>query len=832
MTPRWESFIQDLRYAVRGLRSKPAFTLAVTLTLALGIGANTAMFSVVDRLLFRPPAFLRDPGRAHRVYRAETYRGKEYNSGSTQYARYLDLTNFTHSFDRTAVVSARHMAIGVGTDAREMQVGAVSASFFGFFDAPPAIGRYFTSAEDTFPQGAAVAVLAYGYWQTRYGGRSDVLGQTIQIGATLYTVIGVAPRGFVGLWAGEPPAAYVPIATYGAEVGANLRLRGENWWSTYHWQWAWMLAERKPGVTVAAAEADLTAADLKSLGIEDAASPARDRTPLSLTKPHGVLASILSERGPNESAEAKVATWLGGVALIVLLIACANVDNLLLARALQRKREIAIRLALGVSRWRLASQLLSESLLLALLGGVAGLFVAQFGGTVLRAALLPKTAQAAVITDPRTLILVGVATLLAGFLTGLAPVFQTRRADLTGDLKAGQREGAIHRSRTRVALLVLQGALSVILLVGAGLFVRSLGHIRQLPLGFDPDSVSVVDLQMRGVKLDSAASVALRRRLLAEVRTIPGVTHASRQITMPFWSSWNQNIHVAGIDSTERLGSFYLNAVTPDYFATMGTRLLQGRGVADQDVAGAPQAMVVSQAMAGALWPGQEALGQCVRVGDDTVPCTTVVGVAENVKSQDLDQDPGYFYYVSSDQFAPDQGGIFVRTAMRGEAARDIIRRRLQALMPGPSYVNVTPLSDVFSNETRAWNLGATMFTVFGLLALTLAAIGLYSVVAYNVAQRTHEMGVRVALGAEVRDLIRLVLREGLLLASVGVLLGGIVAFIAAPSLKSLLFHESPRDPLVLIGVAVTLLAVATLASLVPARRASRVDPMQALRSE
>ena len=832
MATRWEGFLQDLNYAVRGLRNRPAFTGAVVLTLALGIGANTAMFSVVDRLLFRPPAMLRDPGRTHRVYLADTYRGKVYNSGSTQYARYLDLTNTTHSFDRTAEFSARHIAIGVGTDAREMQVGAVSAAFFGFFDAPPAVGRYFTSAEDTFPQGAAVAVLGYGLWQTRYGGRPDVLGQDIQIGATLYTIIGVAPRGFVGLWSGEPPAAYIPIATYGAEMGKSIHLRGEEWWSTYHWRWASMMVERRPGVTVAAANADLTAAYVKSIGIEDAASPLHDRTPLSLTKPHGFVASILSERGPNESSEAKVATWLAGVALIVLLIACANVANLLLARALQRKREIAIRLALGVSRIRLASQLLSESLLLALLGGAAGLLVAQFGGAVLRAALLPKTAQAAVITDPRTLVIVGVASLVAGLLTGLAPVFQTRRADLTGDLKAGAREGAIHRSRTRVVLLVLQGALSVVLLVGAGLFVRSLGHIRHLPLGFDPDSVSVVDLQMRGVKLDSAGEVALRRRLLTEARTLPGVTHVSRQITMPFWSSWNQDIHVAGIDSTERLGSFYLNAVTPDYFATMGTRLLRGRGVADQDVAGAPRAMVVSEAMSRVLWPGRDALGQCVRVGDDTVPCTYVVGVAENVKSQDLDQDPGYFYYVSSDQFAPDNGGLFVRTAMSGEAARDVLRKRLQTLMPGPSYVNVTPLSEVFGNETRSWRLGASMFTVFGLLALVLAAIGLYSVIAYNVAQRTHEMGVRVALGAEVRHLVRLVLREGLLLAAVGVAFGAIAALVVSRWVKPLLFDESPRDPVVFVGVAATLLAVATLASLVPARRASRVDPMQALRTE
>ena len=831
MAARWDALAQDLRYAVRGLRNRPAFTTAVTLTLALGIGANAAMFSVVDRLLFRPPALLRDPARTHRVYLGETYRGQEYDAGSVQYGRYVDLTTWTHSFERTAEFSARQIAIGVGTEAREMQVATVSASFFGFFDAPPVLGRYFTTAEDTTPVGAPVAVLAYGLWQTRYGGRTDALGQTIQIGATLYTIIGVAPRGFVGLWPDVPPAAYVPITAYGAEMAKSINLPGEQWWTTYHWRWASMMVERKAAVPVRAADADLNQAFIKSIEVDQARDP-RSRTPIDVLKPHAFVASILAERGPNESSEAKVATWLAGVALVVLLIACANVANLLLARALQRRREIAVRLALGVGRWRLASQLLTESVLLAGLGGLAGLGLAQFGGAVLRTSLLPKTAQAAVITDTRTLVVVGVATVIAGLLTGLAPVFQTRRADLTGDLKAGAREGAIHRSRTRVVLLILQGALSVVLLVGAGLFVRSLGHVRNLPLGFDPDSVAQVELQMRGVTLDSAARVALRRRLLAAAQAIPGVTHASRQITMPFWSSWNQPIHVAGIDSTDRLGQFYLNAVSQDYFPTMGTRLLRGRGIVEQDVAGAPRAMVVSEAMARVLWPGREALGQCVRLGDDTTPCTYVVGVAENVKSQDLDQDPGFFYYTSSDQFAPDQGGLFVRTHGNAEAARETIRKALQPLMPGPSYVNVTPLSNVFGNETQSWCLGATMFTVFGLLALALAAIGLYSVIAYNVAQRTHEMGVRVALGAEVRDLVRLVLREGLLLAAIGVGLGAGVAVVVSRWVKPLLFDESPRDPAVFLAVAATLLLVALVASLLPARRASRVDPMQALRTE
>lgn len=822
--------LEDLRYAVRGLKSRPGFTVAVVLTLALGIGANTAMFSVVDRLLFRPPPMLHDPALVHRVYLARSYRGEEFTGDGVQYARYVDLTNGTRSFARTATFAERSLAIGEGTDSREMQVGVVSASFFGFFDAAPALGRYFTASEDAPPNGTAVAVLGYGFWQTRYGGRRDALGQTLRIGATLYTVIGVAPRGFAGLWPGRPPAAYVPLTAYGSELAANFRLRGETWWTTYHWTWASMLVERKPGVSLETANADLTAAYQKSYTTQ--ADVDRGMTPIAIARPHAIAASVLSQRGPNQSSETKVATWITGVALVVWLIACANVANLLLARALRRRREIAVRLAIGVSRARLATQLLTESLLLALAGGTAGVLVAQWGGAALRAVLLRDTSGAAVVTDPRTLLFAGSAALVAGFLTGLAPILQTRRADLTQDLKAGEREGAVHRSRTRATLLVLQGALSVVLLVGAGLFVRSLRHVQHVHLGYDADSVLIVDLQMRGMHLDSAQNVSLLRRLSDESRTIPGVSHVSRQVTMPFWSSWNTDLHVAGIDSTERLGEFQLNAVSGEYFATMGTRLLRGRGISDQDVAGAPGAMVVSEAMARALWPGREPLGECVRVGADTAPCTAVVGVAENIKSRSLGDDPGLFYYLSSAQFNPEMGGLFVRVHGDAARAKETVRRSLQPLMPGASYVTVTPLADVLGSQTQSWELGATMFTVFGVLALALAAIGLYSVIAYNVAQRTHELGVRSALGAQLGDLVRLVLTDGMRLALVGVVLGSVIAFVVGRWAQPLLFEQSARDPAVFGGVAVLLLAVAALACLIPARRAGRVDPMRALRSE
>jgi putative ABC transport system permease protein len=830
MPPFLESFFQDLRYAARGLRSKPGFTIAVVVTLALGIGANSAMFSIVDRLLFRPPPMMRPPGLMHRVYLASTYRGKEFNSGGVQYARYSDLTSWTKSFVRTSEFTQRSMAIGVGADAHEMTVGVVSASFFGFFDAPPVLGRYFTTSEDTIPVGAPVAVISYAYWERQFGSARDVLGKTMHIGANIFTVIGVAPRGFVGMWPNQPPVAYIPITNYGAEIGKQIRTNGQTWYNTYNWTWASMMVERRPGITVAQAVADLTQADRRSY-MAQAAKESRT-TPIAVTKPHGLIASILSDRGPNESSLTKVVTWISGVALIVWLIACANVANLLLARALRRRREIAVRLALGVSRRRLASQLFTESFALALLGGIAGVAVAQWGGALMRAYFLSKTSTATVVDDPRTLIFAGVASLAAGLLTGLAPLFQTGKTDLTRDLKAGAREGTYHGSRIRTGLLVFQGTLSVLLLVGAGLFVRSLSNVRSTPLGYDAKQLALVDIHERGVDFDSVQARNLRLSLLAAAKAIPGVEHASLQVTMPFWSTWSSSLHVAGIDTVEKLGQFDLNSVTPDYFATMGTRILRGRGITEQDVAGAPNSMVVSQSMAKKLWPKADAIGQCVKVGADTMPCTYVVGVAEDIKNNSLNDDPGLYYYISWAQATPKQGGLFVRTHGDADQSKEAIRKSLQALMPGVSYVTVTPLTDVLGDETQSWQVGATMFLAFGILALVLAAVGLYSVIAYNVAQRAHELGVRVALGAQVRDLMGLVLRQGMTVSAVGVALGATIALGVGRWVEPLLFNESARDPVVYGFVAAALLGVAAVASFFPARRASRVDPIQALRAE
>lgn len=824
-----DPLLQDLRYALRGLRSKPGFTVAVVLTIALGIGANSAMFGIIDRMLFRPPPFMTDPSTAHRVYVMETNRGKERVGMVGRYARFVDLTKWTTKFSSTAGYNITDIAVGVGDAAREMRVASVSATFFGFFDARPAIGRWFLPAEDEPPSGAPVAVISYATWQTQYGARPDALGSTVQIGPIVYTVIGVAPSGFVGLWQDQPPAYFIPLASRGGVIGATLTLRS-SWWKTYQWGWMSMLARRKPGVSIEAANADLTAAAQRSYEQMLVENPGG--TPIALARPRAIAGSILADRGPNVSSFARVAKWVAGVALVVLIVACANVANLFLARAIRRRREIAVRLALGVTRGRLLSQLLTESVLLALFGGVAAIAVAQWGGAALRAGLMPERAPAATFRDPRTLVFTAVAALFVGLLTGLAPVLQARRTDLTGDLKAGAREGTYHRSHARVALLLLQGALSVVLLVGAGLFVQSLRKVQALRLGYDTEPVAMINLNMRGVVLDSANKVALRARLLERARRLPVVERASLQVVIPFWGMWSTSLYVQGIDTVSRLGQFDLNAVSPDYFAAMGTRILRGRGFTDADVAQAPRAIVVSEAMAKMLWPGKDAIGQCIRVSADTMPCTYVVGIAENIKERGLSDDPGLFYYLPATQFAPGTGGLVVRTRSPAAEAVEGIRRELQKEMPGASYVTVTPFATVVGRESTSWKLGATMFVAFGLLALVIAAIGLYSVIAYNVAQRTHEMGVRVALGAQGRDVARIIVTEGVRLGGLGVVLGAGIALAAGKWLKPLLFEQSPRDPTVFGVVTLVLLAVTIAASWIPARRASRVDPSVALRAD
>jgi putative ABC transport system permease protein len=818
-----ETLVRDARYALRGLRARPGFTLGVVLTLGLGIGANAAMFGIVDRLLFRPPAFLRDADRVHRVYLSWIQDGRPAIQRGMEFARFLDFRRDATSFDELAAFQSRRLPIGTGEAAREHFVGVVSATFFRFFDAPPALGRYFGEDEDRIPEGKQVVVLSYPFWQTMYGGRREVLGTQLQIDRMSCTIIGVAPEGFVGVGDRDVPAVYVPITAYA------FALRGPVYPTMRRWSWMELMVRRKPDVSLERATADLSTALQRSWAadLENAA-----RQPIESARPRAILASVQFARGPQAGDDSKVATWVSGVALIVLLIACANVANLLLSRAVTRRRELALRLALGVSRGRLMRQLFTESVVLAVAGGVAGLAIAEWGGTTLRALFLPPEAAAGVLGDARTLLFALAATLGAALLTGFLPAVQASRAEPARALNAGGRDSGGRRSRARTLLLLLQATLSVVLLVGAGLFVRSLHNVQAMRLGYDVDPVVFVEGNLRGTKLTQVEGMALDLRLAEAARAIPGVVAATPTASVPFWSNEGRGLWVPGVDSVRKLGRFLLQTGSPDYFRTVGTRILRGRAFDDHDVPTSARVLVVGEGMAKALWPGADPLGKCVRIGADTAPCSTVIGVAEDMRLRSLTDEREFSYYRPISQHDAAEGGLFVRVA--GDAAdyAELVRRTLQPLMPGTAYLTAVPLRTLVDPQMRSWRFAATMFAAFGGLALALAGIGLYSVIAYSVAQRRQEIGVRIALGAPRGRIVRLVVGSGMRVVVTGVVLGGALALWAGRWVAALLFHESAADPAVYIVVAAVLAGVALVATALPALAASRVDPNLALRAD
>ena len=819
----WSVLASDSRYAARGLRRSVGFTVGVVVTLALGIGANAAVFTLIDRLLLRPPPGVDDAGTLRRVHVEVTFKdGRHLVRGPLSYAEFAALRG-VRAFERVgAFIYPTPAALGRGVDAPRVERASASGEYFRTLGTTPALGRFFVAEDDDEAVSRPAAVLSHGLWQRRFGGRTSVIGELLVLDGRPYVIVGVAPKGFSGTEV-DAPDVWVPLEPalaanqgpkwrdnklgFGIHVVARLRDRVSS-----------EQAATEAARVIKTAHQGTFFADLPSLVQLGSVIPGRR----------------LDQRDPGLS----VATRLVGAAAIVLLIACANVTNLLLARALSRRRELAVRLALGVGRGRLVAQLLTESVLLALIAGAAALLVAYWGGSLLRMLLMPNVSWSTPPVDGRVLAFTGVIACVVGLVAGLIPALQMTRDNLLGSLKAGWRDAAGGLSPVRAGLILVQAAFTVILLVGAGLFVRSLANARAMDLGFTVDRTILADVHFARGQVPTQERSAIYESFAARVRRVSGVEGVSVTSTAPFWTISFERLFLPGRDSLpDGLKAPPINPVDPSFLQTMGIRLTAGRGFTDADRAGAPNVAVVNAALAKQAWPNESPVGKCMKIGADTAPCTTVVGVVRDVAFMNVRDEPPPQYYVPLLQHAGRNPNryLVVRATDRAADVRDVataIRGVLRGAHGSIEALDVRPMADLLEPELRPFRLGATMFGVFGLLALLLAGVGLYAVISFDVARRTRELGIRTALGARADDVVRLVLGQGLRVTAVGVVTGIVLALALGRVVEALLFGATPRDPFVFGAVAVTLMTVAASASLIPAWRAARVDPVIALREE
>lgn len=824
VTQSLDALRADVVYGVRTLRKQLGFTLGVTIVLALGIGANVTMFGVIDRLLLRPPADVGAPEGVMRIAYVRNTLGDSTVQDYLSYPIYLDARATPRVFEAVAAYSPIDVAVGVGPDAQSLRGMSVSANYFGLLRVHAAAGRFFLPEEDGAPTAPNVAVISDGYWQRTYDRDPGVIGRALTVGETKFTIVGVAPRGFTGV-AHDKVDIWMPIT-----AGVTPKVY-ERWTANRGGYWMLAIARLLPGVTREQAASAMTQV-LRNGERRNGKPEAR----IAVQQPRIALLSILPRESLANDPDAKVAVLLDAVSLLVLLIACANIANLQLVRALNRRREIAVRIALGVSRGRLIGQLLTESMLLAITGGIGALIVARLGSVVVRRVMFLSFDSPGPIADARVLAYTALAALVAGTLTGIMPALQGSSFELTTSLKEGTREGRTHRAPARIALLIIQTTFCVLLLVGTGLFVRSLHRVESLPIGMEPDRALVARIQSTGTAYTPAEILTLYERLARAAAALPGVESVALSVSLPFYTSWATNVHIPGRDSlpTVKDGGPYFNGVTADYFRTMGMRVIRGRGITTADGAKAPRVVVVNETIARLWWPGENPVGKCMQIGGDTMPCSEVVGIVANPRRQQLIEDQSLQFFIPFDQ-APQQGSPPVLTIRPGGdagTAADPIRRELQRAEPALSYIRVRPLSDYVNPEMRSWRLGATMFASFGGLALLLAAVGLYSLLAFDVGQRTHEIGVRVALGARTEDVIRMILGGGARLVALGAAAGIALSLAGGRFVEPLLFQTSPRDPVVLVAVVATLTLVAAVAMVVPTLRAARVDPIVALRAD
>jgi predicted permease len=816
------SFVDDVRYAARSLARRPTLLAVTAITLGVGIAANAIMFGIVDQLLLRPPAHVTDPDRVKRIYYRDMEGGSESVGSVTTYPVLPALRAGAPAFSELAAYGFKsEYSLGRGPGARNVPVQLVSGNFFRLLGVRAALGRTFIDDDDRVPDGQPVAIVSHGLWQ-ELGGDASVVGRALLLQGKTFTIVGVAPRGFSGLDR-QKIDVWLPISAFGTEA------LGPGWHNTTNNWWAQIIGRVRDGVAPDVAQQQATASYRRL--VREWKQTFRDSTSSV------ILSSIISTREPTGiSRESKVSLWLTGVSAIVLLIACANVANLLVARTIERRREIAVRMALGATLARLARLLLAETALLALLGAGVALGVALAGSRVVQELLLPNVVWSESVVDARVFAFTLGVAVVCMVLAGAAPAVEALGTRVSEGLKASSRQVAGGRGRLRFVLVLAQAALSVVLLVGAGLFVRSLRNVVARDVGIDRDRVFRVTMPLARFGFDSAQVEDIYRRGAERLRAMPGVAGvAVVRLTVPMGGAHANGFSVPGVERPRlELGGPYNSSVTAGFFATIGAPLVRGREFTPAEERTGARVLVVNETLAKAYWPNANPIGQCARYGADSA-CSEVVGVARSVLQFSLINDDRAMVYAPLQhpgaRFAP-PSAMLVRVGRNADAIVPSLRRELQALAPTMPFVQVRSYGELVAPQLQPWRLGAMMFAIFGALALGIAAVGLYSVMAYWVSQRTREIGVRMALGAQRSDVVRLVAAQSARAIGAGVIVGGVVSLIGSRWIADMLYETSPRDPIV-YGIAAAVLAVAAVvASVVPARRSAAVDPAQAMRAE
>jgi predicted permease len=834
-----ETFWQDVRYGFRVLRASPGFAAVAVLSLALGIGANTSIFSVVNAALLRPLP-VTQPDQLVFVFNGS--RTSPYSTSS--YPDYVDYRDKNEVFSDLLTYSSITMSARADDQTDLISGSIVSGNFFDALGVRAALGRTFLPEEDATPNTHPVAVISHGMWERRFGGDPKIIGQQLTLNGHAFTIVGVAPRGFNGPEVLENNDIYLPTMMqalvrpprggFSGDMNPDLLARRGA-------RWMRMIGRLKPGVGIEQAQAAMTtiADGLAQAYPEDNRNTIATLFPVNKVDPQAYT-QLLS-----------VAALLLAVVAIVLLIACANVANLLLARASARRKEIAIRLAMGASRSRLVRQLLTESLLLSLGGGVVGLLFALWTIDLLKSATPPDGIFSFTLDyklDGRVLAFTFLLSLATGVIFGLAPALQASRPDLVPALKDEASAAAQGRRRLslRSALVVAQVALSLVLLIGAGLFLRSLNNAQSIDPGFNADKILDAQLNINLLRYTKAQGREFYRQVIERIEALPGVESASLARVVPMSGSGRTSSFLIqgqpGLDNVSRsegtgpdVDNQYTvntNVIGLKYFSTMGIPLLRGRDFTGQDNEGAPLAAIVNEAFARRYFDDEEALGKRLSFRGAQGPWAEIVGVARDIKYRTLGETPRASVYVPLLQNHETGMALHVRTIGDPVSVAGAVRREVQALDQNLPVTNLQPMSAVLGSSLFAARMGAVLLAIFGLLALLLAAVGLYGVMSYTVARRTREIGIRMALGAQTGNVLRLVLKEGMVLVGGGVAAGLIAAAAVTRLLASFLYGVSPLDAATFAAIPLVLALAALLATYLPARRAAKVDPMIALRYE